>query len=100
MTQRPSAGQTRQSSARSSAGPPELVSSAGEGSSSGAAFTPGGSRSSGAVGSEFFWKGLRGGPELWMFHSADLPELAVECHVLLVTLGRGYVFGQKPFPWG
>src|SRR3569623_1749552 len=50
----------------SSAGTPELVSSAGEGSSSGAAFTPGGSRSSGAVGSEFFWKGLRGGPELWM----------------------------------
>src|SRR3569623_373111 len=50
----------------SSAGPPELVSSAGEGSSSGAAFTPGGSRSSDAVGSEFFWKGLRGGPELSM----------------------------------
>ena len=54
------------SSSWSSAGPPELVSSAGEGSSSGAAFTPGGSRSSGAVGSEVFWKGLRGGPELWM----------------------------------
>ena len=35
-----------------------------------------------------------------LFYSADLPVLAVECHVPLVTLGRGYVFGQKPFPWG
>src|SRR3569623_864171 len=33
-----------------------------------------------------------------LFHSADLPVLAVECHAPLVTLGRGTFLGGSHFP--